>query len=64
MIILITVARRIEYADFLYDQGVLYSSNQLQLLQNRGLRIIYNQHIRKYNDRLSTDELHKKAGLS
>ena len=54
----------IEYADFLYDQGVLYSSNQLQLLQNHGLRIIYNQHIRKYNDRVSTDELHKKAGLS
>ena len=26
----------IKYADFLYDQGVLYSSNQLQLLQNRG----------------------------
>ena len=32
----------IEYADILYDQGLSYSSNQLQLLHNRGLTITYN----------------------
>ena len=54
----------LDYADFLYDQGILYSNKQLQRFQNRGLRIIYNQHLKKYYDQLSTDVLHQMAKLS
>ena len=54
----------LDYADFLYDQGILYSNKQLQRLQNRGLRIIYNQHLKRYDDQLSTDVLHQMAKLS
>ena len=53
-----------DYADFVYDQGILYSIKQLQRLQNRGLRTIYNQHLKKYDDQLSTDVLHQMAKLS
>ena len=35
----------------------------MQQLQNRALRIIYNQHIMQYNLRLSTTNLHEKANI-
>ena len=35
----------------------------LQQLQNRALRIIYNQHIMQYNLRLSTTNLHERANI-
>ena len=54
----------LDYADFLYDQGIIYSNKKLQRLQNRGLRIIYNQHLKKYDDQLSMDVLHQMAKLS
>ena len=54
----------LDYTDFLYDQGILYSNKQLQRLQNRGLRLIYNEDLKKYDDQLSTDVLHQMAKLS
>ena len=51
------------YADFIYDQQIKYSNKLLQQLQNRALRIIYNQHIMQYNLRLSTTNLHQRANI-
>ena len=36
---------------------------RIQQLQNRVLRIIFNQHCKKYNVRMGTEEMHKKANL-
>ena len=53
----------IEYADFIYDQSVEYVSKQIQSLQNRGLRIVFNQHNKRYDQRMSTTEMHREANL-
>ena len=57
-----TILPIIDYGDFIYDQGVTYTNRSVQQLQNRGLRIVYNQHLLKYNERMSTAELHALAG--
>ena len=40
----------IEYTDYIIDQNIKYVNNQLQNLQNRGLRIALNQHIKRYDE--------------
>ena len=58
-----TILPIFDYADFIYDQQIKYSNKLLQQLQNRALRIIYNQHIMQYNLRLSTTNLHERANI-
>ena len=58
-----TILPIIEYADFIYDQSVEYVSKQIQSLQNRGLRIVFNQHNKRYDQRMSTTEMHRAANL-
>ena len=58
-----TIIPLIDYADFIYDQNIKYTSKVVQKLQNRALRIIFNQHIKKYDERMSTEEMHQKANV-
>ena len=53
-----TILPLIEYADYIIDQN-----NQLQNLQNRGLRIALNQHIKRYDERMTTEEMHRAARI-
>ena len=50
-----TILPVIKYADFVHDFGIKYVSKKLQGLQNYGLTVVYNQHIRPYMDRVSTE---------
>ena len=58
-----TILPIIEYADFIYDQTVEYVSKQIQSLQNRGLKIVFNQHNKRYDQRMPTTEMHREANL-
>ena len=58
-----TILPLIEYADYYIDQNIKYVNNQLQNLQNRGLRIALNQHIKRYDERMTTEEMHRAARI-
>ena len=58
-----TILPLIEYADYIIDQHIKYVNNQLQNLQNRGLRIALNQHIKRYDERITTEEMHRAARI-
>ena len=53
----------IEYADFVYDNGIKYTNKNLQILQNQRLYIAFNQHILPYDIKESTESLHRRANL-
>ena len=57
-----TILPIFDYADIIYDQDRIGASNMWQKLQNKALRLIYNNYYPNPN-RLSTKELHLKANL-
>ena len=59
-----TILPLINYCDFVYDQNISYTNQQIQKLQNRALRVVFNQHRIRYDLRLSTDTLHERAKIS
>ena len=52
-----------EYADYVHDQGINYINKALQKLQNQGLLIAHNQHILPYDQRDSSETLHRNSRL-
>ena len=58
-----TILPVIEYADFLQDQGIVYINKAIQKLQNLGLLIAHNQHILPFNQRDSSETLHRNSRL-
>ena len=58
-----TILPIIEYADFVYDHEVKYINKKIQCLQNHGLRVVFNQYILHYSDRMSTESLHLNVKL-
>ena len=58
-----TILPLLEYADFICDQGLMYINKTLQKLQNQGLSIAFNQHVLPYQQRDSTDNLHRWSGV-
>ena len=58
-----TILPVIEYADFVYDFNIKYNNKKLQILQNQGLYIIFNEHTLPYMNKSSTEALHRKAKL-
>ena len=63
MIYKCTILPLLEYADFICDQGLVYINKALQKLQNRGLSIAFNQHVLPYQQRDSSDTLHRWSGV-
>ena len=63
MIYKATILPLMEYADFIYDQGIKYVNESLQKLQNQGLSTVYNQHIMHYTNRDSMTTLHRNSKL-
>ena len=53
----------LDYADLVFEQNIKYVNKQLQKIQNRALRLIYNQHLIEYDNRLSTYVLHENAKM-
>ena len=51
-----------EYADFVQDQGININK-ALQKLQNQGMLIAHNQHILPYDQRDSSETLHRNVRL-
>ena len=47
-----------------YDQGVVYINKATQKLQNLGLLIAHNQHILPYDQRDSSEALHRNSNMS
>ena len=58
-----TMLPLLDYADLVFEQNIKYVNKQLQKIQNRALRLIYNQHLIEYNNRLSTYVLHENAKM-
>ena len=58
-----TMLPLLDYADLVYEQNFKYVNKQLQKIQNRALRLIYNQHLIEYDNRLSTYVLHENAKM-
>ena len=58
-----TILPILEYADFIIDQGVEYVNNALQKIQNQCLLIVHNQHFLKFNERDSTETLHRNTKI-
>ena len=58
-----TLLPALEYADFIQDQGIVYINKTLQKIENQGLQIAYNQHILPYDQRDSSETLHRKSRL-
>ena len=56
-----TILPILEYADFIIDQGVAYVNNALQKIQNQCLLLVHNQHFLKFNERDSTETLHRNT---
>ena len=56
-----TVLPILEYADFIQDQGINYINKAIQKLQNFGLLIAHNQHILPYDQRDSSEALHRNS---
>ena len=59
-----TILPVMEYADFIQDQGINYINKAIQKLQNQGLLIAHNQHILPYDQRDSSETLHRNGRLS
>ena len=53
-----------EYGDFIQDQGVAYVNKAIQKLQNFGLLIAHNQHILSFDQRDSSETLHRNSRIS
>ena len=64
MIYKCTILPVLEYADFIYDQGIIYINKATQKLQNLGLLIAHNQHILPYDQRDSSETLHRNSKMS
>ena len=58
-----TILPVLEYADFIQDQGIIYINKAIQKLQNYGLSIVYNQHALPYDQRDSSETLHRKINV-
>ena len=58
-----TILPVLEYADFIQDQGIAYVNKAIQKLQNLGLLIVHNQHILPYDQRDSSETLHRNCNL-
>ena len=58
-----TILPIIEYADFVYDCDIKYNNKKLQSLQNQGLYTVFDQYVLPYQDRKSTETLHRDAKL-
>ena len=52
-----------EYADFILDQGIVYINKALQKTQNLCLLIVHGQHTLQYNERDSTEVLHRNSKI-
>ena len=63
MIYKCTILPVIEYAEFVLDQGIAYINKALQKFQNLCLLIVNNQHFQKFNERDSTETLHRNMKL-
>ena len=59
-----TILPVLEYADFIQDQGVAYVNKAIQKLQNFGLLIAHNQHILSFDQRDSSETLHRNCRMS
>ena len=59
-----TILPVLEYADFIYDQGIIYINKATQKLQNLGLLIAHNQHILPHDQRDSSEMLHRNSKMS
>ena len=58
-----TILPLLDHADYIYEQQIKYVNTQIQGLQNKGLRIVYNQHIKRFDERLSSARLHEMASI-
>ena len=58
-----TILPILEYVDFVYDFDIKYVNKKLQTIQNSGLYIVYNQHFLPYNEKESTEILHRRARI-
>ena len=58
-----TILPILEYADFILDQGILYINKALQKIQNLCLLIVHGQHTLQYNERDSTETLHRNSKM-
>ena len=63
MIYKCTILPVLEYGDFTLDQGVAYINKTLQKIQNFCLLIVNNQHFLKFNERDSTETLHRNTKM-
>ena len=59
-----TILPVLEYADFIQDQGIAYVNKAIQKLQNYGLLIANNQHTLPFNQRDSSETLHRNCKMS
>ena len=59
-----TILPVLEYADFIQDQGVAYVNKAIQKLQNFGLLIAHNQHMLSFDQRDSSETLHRNSRMS
>ena len=57
-----TILPHMDYADVLYDENSKESLKQLQLVQNKALRLAYNVRLGP-NPKFNTTQLHTKAKL-
>ena len=58
-----TILPLIEYADFVFDYGIKYINTRIQSLQNQGLYTVFNQHYLSYDQKESTEILHRRANI-
>ena len=58
-----TILPLIEYADFVIDYGIKYINQKIQTLQNQGLYTVFNQHYLSYDQKDSTEVLHRKCNV-
>ena len=58
-----TILPILEYVDFVYNFDIKYVNKKLQTIQNSGLYIVYNQHFLPYNEKESTEILHRTARI-
>ena len=63
MIYKCTILPVLEYGDFIVDQGITYFNRALQKIQNLCLLIVNGQHTLKYNERDSTETLHRNTNI-
>ena len=63
MIYKCTILPVLEYADFILDQGIMYINKALQKIQNLCLLIVNGQYTLKFNERDSTETLHRNSKM-